>query len=86
MEAILSTIVICYIAQAVEINVRCCQIFSTLGRHTMMLFTVHALDWMWLPVLASKSWMVVSVKRVVVDLIVAGTLVVFHDLIKRQRY
>ena len=81
VEAILSTLVICYIAQALEANRKCCRIFSTLGRHTMMIFTVHALDWMWAPMIASKSWIVFGAKRVVVDLIIAGILVIVHGLI-----
>lgn len=83
VEAILSTIVICYIAQILETNDKCRRLFSTVGKHTMMIFAVHALDFMWEPMIVSKSWMMFSVKRVVVDLLIAGILIAGHSFIKK---
>ena len=83
VEAILSTVVFCYLAQTFENNKTFCNIFSTLGKHTMIIFTIHALDFMWLPLIASKSWMMLSVKRVCVDLTVAGIFLICHRFVKK---
>jgi len=83
IEAVLSTIVICFVAQALEANESCCKIFSGLGKHTMMIFTVHALDFMWVPMIASKSWMLFSAKRLIVDLVIAGFTGLFLQMFKK---
>lgn len=86
VEAIFATIVICYISKTFEAYFLLCNFFATIGRHTLMIFTIHAVDWLWFPMITERSWVITAIIRVLIDLSISAFFIfVIHVLNGRAK-
>jgi fucose 4-O-acetylase-like acetyltransferase len=76
-EAIFATFLISQFSKSLESNKYVSSFLSFIGKHTLIIYGVHSLDWFFVSIWSQEHWKVASAKRLLYVLIIS--LVVYYS-------
>lgn len=78
LEALCGTFAVCSLCKALESNPRLRYVLSFIGMHTLLLFSIHCLDWIAGPIWSNHSMGTMIVLRTGIVLIIGLLVYIMH--------